>query len=54
MINERISVQILEKKKDKLAVKLPFLEIPVTMNYDFFNRRLATGYFQLNDEDSNC
>lgn len=53
--NKKISIKILAREKDKLAIKLPFLDIPVIMDYDFFNKRLATGYFQLveNDRDDN-
>ncbi|MFK7982542.1 MAG: hypothetical protein AB8G86_21355 [Saprospiraceae bacterium] len=47
--NKKIPVKILNIKDDKLKIKLPFLDIPITMNDDFFKRRVANGYFQINE-----
>lgn len=47
MITRPIQVEILEESKDGLKVKLPFLEVPVEMNWAFFNKRLDAGYFKL-------
>lgn len=47
MITKPIQVEILEESKDGLKVKLPFFEVPVEMNWAFFNKRLDAGYFKL-------
>lgn len=47
MITRPIQVEVLEESKDGLKVKLPFLEVPVEMNWAFFNKRLDAGYFKL-------
>jgi len=49
--DKKIPVKILNVKNDKLKVKLPFLDIPVTMNDNFFKQRVANGYFQINEKD---
>ncbi len=50
MKNKSIKIHVLESAEDFVKVKLPFLEIPVKMNHDFFNSRLQTGYFKLPEE----
>lgn len=50
MESKSINVDVLESAPDFVKVKLPFLEIPVKMNHDFFNSRLQIGYFQLSEE----
>ncbi len=50
MESKSINVDVLESAPDFVKVKLPFLEIPVKMNRDFFNSRLQIGYFQLSEE----
>lgn len=42
-----INIEILEKTPEFVAVKLPFLDVPVQMNYHFFNKRLESGYFKI-------
>ncbi|MEM1118986.1 MAG: hypothetical protein AAGJ18_00970 [Bacteroidota bacterium] len=51
MTTTHIPVKILATQDNNLAVKLPFLDIPVTMNYDFFSKRVDAGYFQITEED---
>lgn len=46
MKNKKINIEILDANEDKLVVKLPFLEVPITMNYQFFKQRVVDGYFQ--------
>lgn len=50
MITRPIQVEILEESKDGLKVKLPFLEVPIEMNWAFFNKRLDVGYFKVSAE----
>ena len=45
MKKEPVQIEIVEKNSDFLKVKLPFLDIPVEMNWAFFNKRLEAGYF---------
>lgn len=51
MNKREIPVKILNIYFDKIDVKLPFLDVPVSMNYDFFSRRFAEGHFKLSDGD---
>ena len=50
MKKKSIKVQVLESTPDFIKVQLPFLQIPVKMNYDFFRSRIQDGYFKLNNE----
>jgi|GEM_PF-2312936 len=42
-----IKVEILEVFPKFLNIKLPFLDVPVKMNYEFFLKRVEAGYFQI-------
>ena len=46
METKSIDIEILEMNQDFIKVKLPFLNIPIDMNYQFFNPRLENGYFK--------
>ena len=46
-INKAIEIQIIESTPDLVRVQLPFLEVPVEMNREFFNRRIQSGYFRI-------
>ena len=45
MNQSAIPVEILKMTPNSIALKLPFVDIPVTMNYDFFTKRIENGYF---------
>lgn len=47
METKTIDIEILEMNQDFIKVKLPFLNIPIDMNYQFFNPRLENGYFNI-------
>ncbi|MEM6316625.1 MAG: hypothetical protein AAF960_03090 [Bacteroidota bacterium] len=51
MTTTHIPVKIVATQDSNLAVKLPFLDVPVTMNYDFFSKRVEAGYFKIAEED---
>jgi len=51
MENRKVDVEILDIYDNALSIKLPFVEVPITMNYDFFSQRVATGYFKLKSDD---
>lgn len=53
MVNKPIQVEIVEEKQDAIIVRLPFLEVPIEMNWAFFNKRVEVGYFQLRSQDRN-
>lgn len=40
-----IIIEILESTPSYVKVKLPFVEVPIKMNYPFFLKRLKSGYF---------
>ena len=50
MTRKSIMVEVLESNADAVKVKLPFLSVPVEMNYAFFQRRIQSGYFKLQRE----
>lgn len=41
-----IAIEILYRSPEFVKVKFPFLEIPVKMSYDFFNKRVNAGYYK--------
>ena len=45
MLSKSIEVYIVEMTTKFLLVKLPFLDVPVKMNYEFFDDRLKAGYY---------
>lgn len=47
-----IDIEVLEKTSEFVAVKLPFLKIPVQMNHQFFKKRLESGYFRIVNHQS--
>jgi hypothetical protein len=47
-----IDVEILEINDDLLKVKIPFVDIPIEMNRQFFSRRLECGYFNVSNIDT--
>lgn len=47
MQQKKVPVKVLEVQPEGVKVELPFLEIPVTMDYRFFKKRMDAGYFQL-------
>jgi len=47
-----IDIEVLEETPEFVAVKLPFLKIPVQMNHHFFRKRLESGYFRIVDAQS--
>ena len=48
MSNQKpIYIKVLETNLDFVKVKLPFLDVPVSMNREFFNKRLKNGYFHI-------
>lgn len=52
---KKVPIEILEHSKETIKVKLPFLDVPVEMNQNFFKSRLEQGYFvigQQNDTES--
>ena len=49
METKSIDIEILEMNQDFIKVKLPFLNIPIDMNYQFFNQRLENVYFNINN-----
>lgn len=51
MVNKPIQVEIVEENQDAIIVRLPFLEVPIEMNWAFFNKRVEAGYFQLHQQD---
>lgn len=50
-MNKPIQVEIVEENQDGIIVRLPFLDIPIEMNWAFFNKRVEAGYFQLRGAD---
>ena len=50
MSRKSITVKIVGQSTDQITVRLPFLDVPVTMNRSFFERRVRCGYFQLEDQ----
>lgn len=47
MVAKSVDIIILESTPNFIKVKLPFLDIPVQMNHQFFNSRLRQGYFKV-------
>ncbi len=47
MDQKSVDVKILEAKPHRLKVVLPFVDVPISMNRDFFNSRLHCGYFRV-------
>jgi len=50
-MNKPIQVEIVEENQDGIIVRLPFLDIPIEMNWAFFKKRVEAGYFQLGGVD---
>ncbi len=46
---QSVNVKILEATPDLVKVKLPFMDIPVQMSYNFFQKRLEKGYFKIQE-----
>jgi hypothetical protein len=46
-----IDVEILEANNGFFKVKVPFIDVPVEMNSQFFNKRLECGYFNVLNKD---
>lgn len=44
-MNKPIQVEIVEENQDGIIVRLPFLEVPIEMNWAFFYKRVEVGYF---------
>lgn len=53
MVNKPIQVEIVEENQNGVIVRLPFLEVPIEMNWAFFTKRVEAGYFQLRPQDRN-
>ncbi|MEL6865775.1 MAG: hypothetical protein AAFP19_15225 [Bacteroidota bacterium] len=52
MNQQSVNVKILESEENFVKVELPFVEVPVFMNREFFNKRIKSGYFNvLNREE---
>ena len=49
MHQKSIDIQVIKTTPEMVTVKLPFIEVPVGMNYDFFKKRLESGYFNVLD-----
>ena len=47
MSTKPIDVKIIDSSPDSVTVKLPFLEVPIQMNHELFNKRMKSGYFQV-------
>ncbi len=45
-----VEVRVLEATPDSIKVRLPFVPVPVEMNYAFFHSRVQDGYFNLAKE----
>ncbi len=50
-MNKPIEVEIVEENQDGIIVRLPFLDIPIEMDWAFFKKRVEVGYFQLSGAD---
>lgn len=44
---QSINVEILESTSDFVKIKLPFIEVPIQVNYQFFKPRVENGYFKI-------
>lgn len=42
-----INIKVIGTTSDFVKVKLPFLNIPVKMNHQFFAKRLEQGYYRI-------
>ena len=42
-----VQVIVIEADKEKVMLKLPFVDVPVEMNRTFFQRRLRNGYYKI-------
>lgn len=51
MNNKSVDVKILESNPNFVKVALPFLDIPVCMNHEFFNKRIESGYFNVREKN---
>ena len=49
MDTKSIEVEVLEFNPNQVKVKVPFLDIPINMNHEFFNKRVESGYFSVPD-----
>ncbi len=47
VVSKSVKVKILNFSRDGVKVKLPFLDIPIKMSLQFFNKRLEAGYFKV-------
>ena len=50
MKKKSVYVRILEATEKTIKVMLPFIDIPIEMNRTFFNKRVESGYFKLNND----
>ncbi len=44
---QSINVEILESTHDFVKIKLPFTEVPIQVNHQFFKPRVENGYFKV-------
>jgi len=47
MPTKTIAVDIVSSNAMYVYIKMPFLDIPVEMTYEYFFKRIAEGYFQI-------
>ncbi len=47
MPTEAIAVDIVSSNALFVYIKMPFLDIPVEMSYEYFFQRIAEGYFKI-------
>lgn len=47
MNSKPIDIEILESNQKFVKVKMPFLDIPVEMDQQFFKPRMEKGYFRI-------
>ncbi len=47
MTTKTISVDIVSSNAQYVYIKMPFLDIPVEMSYEYFFQRIAEGYFKI-------
>ena len=47
MTTNTIAVDIVSSNALYVYIKMPFLDIPVEMTYDYFFKKIADGYFKI-------
>ena len=47
MSTEAIAVDIVSSNALFVYIKMPFLDIPVEMSYEYFFKKIADGYFKI-------